>query len=93
LWGIFGQIICTLLFLVFVVTVVFGWCFIAYQIAWWLADETYSRVWLLIFLVIAPIFAYASKNAWTWLTPDQQAQAEYTADLLADKLNKNKEKE
>jgi hypothetical protein len=91
LWAVFAPLFFTLAYLAFVVFAVMAWAFVAYQIAWFVCDETASRVLLLLFLAIAPIYAFANSKAWMWLTPGEQAQAEYTADLLAKAIKDKKD--
>ncbi|MDR0578030.1 MAG: hypothetical protein LBI87_10990 [Candidatus Accumulibacter sp.] len=86
LWSLFGPLITILALFIIAPLLIFAWSFIAYQIAWFVLDDTAGRVCLLVFLVFAPIFAVAGPAA--WLTGSEAAQAEYTADRLAEKLRK-----
>jgi membrane protein implicated in regulation of membrane protease activity len=87
LWDIFGSALCTIAFLVGIVLLLMFWCVASYYIAWHIADETLSRVCLMVFLVFSVVFWIARKvGPGAWLPPQEAAQAEYAADRLAEKL-------
>jgi hypothetical protein len=87
--GMYKIAIGILLF-VLIVALFMAWCFVAYQIAWWVADETSSRVCLLVFLVGGMIVGFVSKaGPLAWMNASQSAQAEYLADLLKKQGDKS----
>jgi hypothetical protein len=90
LWAVFGPLFLGITIIVIAFMLFFVWIFVAYEIAWWIADETVSRVLLLLFLVLAPIGYFANSNVWALLSLREWAQAKHTADLLGKTLKDKK---
>jgi hypothetical protein len=68
--------------------VIAGWIFISYFIAGFFYDELTPRLILTLFMSLGGLAAVSGPRL--WLTAGEAAQAEHTADRLAEKLRNDR---